>query len=296
MGKTTGIAYADSTRNAWSGCTKISPGCNHCYAEAFQRFVRGKNPATGEAKNWGAGAPRVEHLQGFARDLWKWNRQAEKEIAAGTRERWIVFVNTQSDFFDNEVPQEWRDVAWSVIRDCTSLMILLVTKRIGNAHAMLPADWGGGYRNVCIIATIVNREEADRDLVKLMRTPARWRGVSYEPALEFIDWAEEFKIMEDSLSEFPDVGVDRLLDWLIIGGESDQGGAKARPFDLQWARMAVTACATYGVACFMKQLGAKPYDSTAVHLPPAELILMRDPAGENPNEWPEELRVREYPA
>lgn len=68
MGRSTGIAWTRSTRNFWSGCTKVGPGCDGCYAEAFNRFTRGKNETTGQAMNWGPGAPRIEHLRGAMKE------------------------------------------------------------------------------------------------------------------------------------------------------------------------------------------------------------------------------------
>ena len=79
---------------------------------------------------------------------------------------------------------------------------------------------------------------------------------------------------------------------MIVGGESGPG---ARPFDVAWARSVVAQCKAASVPCFVKQLGARPFDSTVVHLPPPELIFMKSAKGGDPSEWSPDLRVREFP-
>jgi protein gp37 len=304
VGRATGISWTRSTRNFWSGCTKVGPGCDGCYAEAFNRFTKGKNAATGQAINWGPGAPRIQHLEGAAKDLRKWN-----EICAIERERgvvsekdksgwsrpgfWPVFLNSHSDFFDNEVDQSWRDYACRVIEDCPNLTFLLVTKRIGNARGMLPSAWMLQHLqpNVWLGATIVNQVEADRDLGKLIGTPAAVHFVSYEPAIGAVDWAPWLKRSETSIDYAQRVGHDAppgssdRIDWLIAGGESDQSGHETRVFNIAWARSAIAQCRAHGAAPFVKQLGSNPYGAERP----------RDRAGADPTEWPEDLRVQEFP-
>lgn len=319
MAEKTGIAWCDSTRNFWTGCTKIGPGCDGCYAEAFDRWTSGKDPETGESVHWGPGRPREPHLDGAARDLRRWNRRAAEEIAAGTRRVWRVFINSQSDFFDNEVEPAWREYAWSVIRECRALTFLLLTKRIGNVRAMLPADWGGaGYPNVWIGATVVNQEEADRDLPKLLGLPATVRWVSYEPALGPIDFRRWLEIDRRVGSrEWVRSGFSPEIDWIIVGGESTQAGHPARPFELAFARSTIEQCRAAGVACFVKQLGdaiSVPNDSGGEwpdedafgdaipdqYWPQYQgehvVIRLREIGSKTPSAWPRDLRVQEFPA
>lgn len=291
MAKTTGIAWARSTRNLWAGCTKIGPGCDGCYAEAFQRWVQGKDPETGEAKNWGPGRPRLPYLLGAFKDLRSWNRQAGIEAAGGAMWNgrvgfWPVFLNTQSDFFDNDAPQEWRDVSYPVIEACTNLTIFLVTKRIGNVAKMVPARWleHGFPSHVRLLITVVNQAEADRDIQKLLELPCK-NGISCEPALEAIDWRPWLKPCGPNIVSPDPHGRDRALEWIIVGGESAQAGHPARWFDIEWARSTIAAGRDVGVPVFVKQLGSYyAYDAG-----------LKDDAGEDPAEWPEDLRVREFP-
>lgn len=306
MAETTGIAYVHHSRNFWTGCTKVGPGCDGCYAEAFQRWIRGKDPETGEAKNWGPGRARVPHLEGAAKDLRRWNRKA---AAAGERRR--VFINTQSDTFDNEAPQEWREFMWPVLVECTWLDILLVTKRVGNVHRMVPIWWMGygsfavrGPQwpdNIRVLATIVNQEEADRDISKLLELPCK-NGVSYEPALGPVNWAPHMPRTPDRQkgTEWDSVGIQ----WLIVGGESDQAGHQTRPFFLDWAHNAIEQGHAAGVPVFLKQLGSQPvrfvpeadYGGGVLHEEHYDMIELKAEGGKDPAEWDPELRVQEVPA
>lgn len=277
MAETTAIGWTDSTFNPWIGCTKISPGCDGCYAESGnQRFHQGRN--------WGSGAPRHRTRPDNWRLPVKWNRRAKIEQDAGISKRWLVFCASQADIFDNEVPQEWRDDLWELIRATPYLTWQLVTKRIGNALTMLPEDWGNGYPNVWLISTIVNQEEADRDITKLLRVPAIIHGVSYEPALGEVDWSRYLVPWNHSENRY---GV--RLDWIIVGGESSQPNHPARPFVLGWAKRTIAQCREAGVACFVKQLGSRPTNREG------ERHAGISGKGDQPHEWPEALRVQELP-
>lgn len=268
MGKNTAIAWTDSTWNPWWGCTKVSPACNHCYAEAFAKRVG--------QKIWGAGAPRRYFGDAHWQEPLKWERVARRD---GKPHR--VFCASMADVFDNEVGQEYRERLWALIRETPHLTWQLLTKRIGNAQAMLPADFSPDtYPHVWVGMTVVTQEEVDRDIGKLRAIPARVRWLSIEPQLE------EIKIPTGA-------------QWVVTGGES---GAKARPYNLDWARSVVRQCRESGIAPFVKQLGARPgyltmkgYGGQWNDFYCAGLRL-KDRAGADPAEWPWDIRVREFPA
>ncbi len=280
MAETTGIAWTRSSWSPWIGCTEVSPGCDHCYARVLDARHQ-----YGGATHWGAGTPR------YRTKSWQhpvaWNKRA-----AASGERWTVFPSL-CDPFDNEVPEEWRHDLWRLIRATPALTWLLLTKRIGNVAKMHP---GGEYENVWIGASVVNHEEADRDIPKLLATPATKRFVSYEPALGPIEWRDPPNdIGEPRFSYLERVdGEGPRIDWLIIGGESNQGKHKARPFDIAWARSTVKQCRAAGVPVFVKQLGSAPYDSSATYVP-FDVLFIKDRAGADPAEWPEDMRVQEFP-
>jgi protein gp37 len=143
-----------------------------------------------------------------------------------------VFCASLADVFDNEVAQEWRDDLWTLIRETPNLRWLLLTKRIGNAPKMLPADWP--YPNAGLGSSIVTQAEWDRDYHKLAALPAAFHFVSDEPTLERID-----------------IG-DARPDWIITGGESGRG---FRPLDMDIVRHMRDQCARNGIAFHHKQNG-----------------------------------------
>jgi len=290
MGEHTGIAWCDHTWNPWWGCTKVGPGCDHCYAEKWAA-------RTGHAV-WGSGTPRRFFGDEHWREPLKWDAKAAR---AGKMTK--VFCASMADVFDNEIEQRHRDRIWDLVRTCPSIIWQIVTKRIGNAARMLPADWGNGWRNVWLIATVVDQAEADRDVPKLLATPARVRGLSIEPQLGPIDLRRinTGRQPEGSGFEYIDAlsgigwfdGVDGFcilnlkyprIDWVITGGESGKVGV-ARPYRIEWARSLIAQCRGAGVACFVKQLGSNCADSS----------VLRAAKGDDPAEWPRDIRVREFP-
>jgi protein gp37 len=212
MAEHTAIAWTDHTSGAWIGCTRVGPGCDNCYAEALDRtrFSKTLGGATKEHPivHWGVGAPRYERLKNFESDIRLFNRKA---IKAYTRRR--VFVNSMADFFDNEVPQAWRNRALDVMVECEALDFQLLTKRPGNIRKMIPVAWmsGGLPKNFWLGATIATQQEAKRDIATLLDVPAKVRFLSCEPLIEALDLRGPLATGE--------------LHWVICGGES---GSKAR--------------------------------------------------------------------
>ncbi|MBP7548708.1 MAG: DUF5131 family protein [Gemmatimonadaceae bacterium] len=292
MAEETGIAWTRSTFNGWVGCQKIGPGCDNCYAEAQDR--RWGND------RWGPHAIRTRTSPAYWRKPFGWNAHA-----AASGQFWPVFCSSLADVFDNAVPQAWRDDLWALIRATPHLTWQLVTKRIGNAARMLPADWGEGYPNVWLLSTIVTQNEADRDIPKLLCTPARTRGLSMEPLLEavtltalsntaglaegqpYLNALGGYAWAADPPDYYDTCTVGGKLDWIIVGGESMQGGA-CRPFDLAWARALRGECYDANVAFFMKQTGSLVFD----HERP--ISRSRGP-GADPAKWEHWLRVRQFP-
>ena len=260
MATKTEIAWTDSTFNPWIGCTKVGPGCDGCYAEA-----QDKRKLLGGVTHWGPGVPRHRTCASYWKQPAKWNKEA-----ARTGNRHLVFCASQADVFDNEVTAQWRTDLFDLIRSTPALTWQIVTKRIGNAKAMLPPDWDAGYPNVWLISTIVDQAEANRDLPKLLAIPAQVHGASYEPALGPVDWTPWFTLG---------------LKWVIVGGESAQRGHATRPFDLAWARSTIAQCRKAGAFPFVKQLGSRHSMG----------IKLRDRAGTDPSEWPADIQVRDYP-
>lgn len=229
MGENSEISWTDHTFNPWIGCTKVSPACDHCYAErdnGRRKWVTG----------WGPGVPR-RRTKTWGQPI-KWNKDAE---ANDTRPR--VFCASLADVFDNEVPPEWRADLFNLISITPNLRWILLTKRIGNAAKMLPWDWKDGYENVGLMATLANQEEWDRDFPKLMDTPARWRGVSAEPLLGPISIGGGKAGFSWDAPK---------VDWIITGGESGPG---YRALNMDWVRHIRDQCHWAGITFHHKQNG-----------------------------------------
>jgi protein gp37 len=179
------------------------------------------------------------------------------DLAAARRR---VFCSSLADVFDNEVPDQWRWDLFALIKQTPNLDWLLLTKRIGNASRMLNAaasavqdDFPGAstwdkrpWPNVWIGATIATQAEAERDIPKLFQVPAVIRFVSMEPLLEAVDLTRVQHL--------------KMLDWVIVGGES---GSEARPMHPAWPRALRDQCAAAGIPFLFKQHGewASPNDS-----------------------------------
>jgi protein gp37 len=242
MAATTEIAWADATHNQWTGCTRVSPGCDNCYAaERARRFVK-------TFGSWEPGAPRKRNGTATLRQPHRWNRTA---AAAGLRRR--VFSASMSDVFDNQAPPEWRRELFDLIRATPALDWQVLTKRPQNAAKMRPPDWGAGYPNVWVGVTAENQAEADRRIPILQAIPAHVRFLSCEPLLEPLR---------------PDLAG---IGWVICGGES---GHSARPMSPDWARLLRDQRAAAGVPFFMKQMSGTPGKVPAI---PADLMIRQFP-------------------
>lgn len=285
MADQSNIAWTKSTFNPWIGCTKVGPGCDGCYAEALDARMQ-----YGGGKHWGVGVPRYRTKEANWEKPLAWNKAAPESEFAGRRGFWPVFCASLADVFDNEVPFMWRVDLWNVIRSTPNLSWLLVTKRIGNVSKMVPWIWmrDGFPPNVRLLITVVNQEEADRDIPKLLALPCK-NGVSYEPALGPIDFEaiprDDPEHPHPPYYDFPD------LEWVIVGGESDQSGHKARQFNIEWARSTVRQCYAAGVPVFVKQVGDYCTRSAHEH----DRLSVRTRGGGDPADWPVDLRVREFP-
>ncbi|MGT2505733.1 phage Gp37/Gp68 family protein [Cupriavidus basilensis] len=289
MSENSKIEWTDHTFNPWEGCQKVGPGCDHCYAETRNARFSG-----GTALNWGPGAPRRRTSATNWRKPLAWNANHDAFFAEhGRRQR--VFCASLADVFDNAVSAQWRFDLLRLIVDTPNLDWLLLTKRIGNAAEMLEQamralthgreGWSENYLpNVWLGATICNQEEADRDIPKLLASPAEVRFLSMEPLLGPVDvsrWldptgvhcmdvcADTRYVKDDEVETYTAngecvplcpacglsaswTGYDDGIDWAIVGGESS---ASARPMHPDWARSLRDQCTAAGVPFLFKQWG-----------------------------------------
>ncbi len=306
-----GISWTDETWNPIRGCSRVSEGCRHCYAETVaHRFSGPGKPYEGLTNAQGRWNGTIRVVEAHLRDPLRWQRPRR------------VFVNSMSDLFHENVSDETIDRIFAVMALAPQHTFQVLTKRPERmrayvdsraemlvyrdaaeylatpiADALRSVSRAGGHDwpqnapfavqswplpNVWLGVSVEDQATADARIPLLLQTPAAVRFISAEPLLGPVDLAYPCFNGADSF------GVLEGLHWVIVGGES---GAGARPFDVEWARALVRQCKDAGVACFVKQLGARPYDSLLTW----EALGRRDGKWDDPSEWPEHLRVQEFP-
>jgi protein gp37 len=228
------IEWTRHTFNPWWGCVKVSPACDHCYAEKFANYA--SNAAFGVRVTWGPGGRRAYASEKSWADPVKWNAQARRE---GVRRR--VFCASMADVFEGgSAEAQSRDRLWKMIESTQSLDWLLLTKRPINIMRLIPERWRAQLPgNVWVGTTIENQEWTDRRLPALLEVPAVVRFVSAEPLLGPLDLSKYLHRMS-------------RIDWVILGGES---GVSARPTPIEWYRSARDQVVGAQVPLFFKQWG-----------------------------------------
>ena len=264
MGETTAISWCDHTFNPWIGCMKLSPACDGCYAWAMMDRRYGRVQFGGPGI--GTGSRALTSDSNWKQPL-RWNRKAAE---AGTHP--FVFGGSLMDPFDKHVPPAWRRRYFEeVIRPTPNLVWLLLTKR-PQLIIDLAEDAGGLPPNVGLGTTCEDQERWDQNVPHLVTakavTGALFAFVSAEPLLGRINprvapvtadmkrrfgWWTQTVAHFDPLHRFTDRRFK--LDWIITGGETDQGGHKARPTHPQWIRAFRDACADTDTPYHHKQNG-----------------------------------------
>lgn len=305
------IQWTDETWNPVTGCTKVSEGCRNCYAERLApRVFAGQTVETDKGKMFPRRFTDVRtHADRLDKPM-RWRKPRR------------VFVNSMSDLFHEDVPEEFLAEVFNVMASgtrtcnhrngsslCTEECVgenahtfQILTKRPERMREMLSE----GLSRVC------STWNGTTDALPLMMEvgqwplPNVWLGVSVEDQ-ETAD--ERIPILLDTPAAVRFVSAEPLLeavnlranlsalDWVIVGGES---GPKARPCDIAWIRSIVKQCRAAGVAPHVKQMGANfgcRTDQDCTDPGPGEWmpIDLHDPKGGNMGEWPEDVRVREVP-
>lgn len=309
----TQIEWTDRVWNPVTGCTKVSQGCKHCYAETVaNRFWKRLYPLWQSDGGWGV-RPFTEvrtHADKLTEPL-KWRKSQR------------VFVNSMSDLFHEAVPDEFIDQVFAVMALAPQHTFQVLTKRpermldycrtLGRHHttdrvslaakALQPDGEGFWYTlrgggaflpNVHLGVSVEDQQTADARIPLLLRTPAALRFISAEPLLGRINLAPRWTLQSaqsEALAEWAPI-----LDWVIVGGES---GADARPCDVAWVRGIVRQCQAASVPVFVKQLGASVAVSEATCSLERAIrdggYELKSRKGSDMTEWPEDLRVRQMP-
>lgn len=304
MSGKTNIEWAEKVWNPTIGCTRVSPGCAHCYAfEVHDKRHKGYMAALARGeklklpKQYAKPFKDFQFFGGRLQDPMHWRKPAR------------IFVNSMSDVFHERMTIEFWSAMVTTMTLCPQHQFLILTKRADRMMDFCqqvsppPNAWMG--------VTVENQKAADERIPYLLKTPAAVRWLSVEPMLERIEfkWSHFVPFGESGRSH---------IQWLVLGGES---GPKSRHFYVEWARDVRKFCQKTGTPLFIKQLGSFCLDhndqgfegeephcwpaGTADKLPVPEddemqgdpiPIRLKDRKGGDMAEWPEDLRIREYPS
>lgn len=254
------IAWTHHTFNPWVGCTKVSPGCVHCYAETLNhRWGKG---------NWGPEAPRSRTSENYWKQPLAWNKEAER---VGDMHR--VFCASMADVGedrDDLIPAR-MDLS-VMIENTPELHWLLLTKRPENMVRLF-ARWRstGWPENVWVGTSVENQDAADKRIPELLKIPCATKFLSVEPMIGPVDLQYFLGKLPEDEDGAPYPGP---IDWVICGGESGPG---FRPMEIAWARDLKEQCERNEVSFFMKQLGGHPEKH------------------EDLGDIPKDLRIRDFP-
>jgi protein gp37 len=290
---TTKIQWTDQTWNPIVGCSKISAGCQNCYAFSA------------------ANSARLQQFQQYQK-VAKWDGTVElvesqllKPLSWKKPQR--IFVCSMSDLFHESIPFDWIDQIFAVMAIANHHTFQILTKRPGHIQEYLEsepeerilkvlenldlksnflliaqelaikhfqhylkktASFQNFFPNVWLGTTVENQKTANSRIALLFDTMAQVRFLSCEPLLE-------------------NLKLDLTgINWVIVGGES---GTNARPCHLTWIRSLVNQCQASEVPVFVKQLGSNVIDSQG------NKIKLKHPKGGNLDEFPADLQLREFP-
>jgi protein gp37 len=297
----------------------VSPGCTNCYAMTQAH----RWPQFGKLTRPG---PNGMVWTGEVRTI-----DALLNIPLSWRTPRLVFVNSQSDTFHAKVPTAFIDWMFAVMGICHWHVFQVLTKRadrmldycsssetlgrvtaiaarlltqVGEISIKSIDDGLPGFQlpNVWLGVSAEDEERADERIALLLKTPAAVRFVSCEPLLGPIDFnnlsdgPENLNALtglrENPFGDVVERRIDKALDWVIVGGES---GLRARSADLAWIRSIVDQCRRAHVPVFVKQIGAKPYETDPEDPGRRRPLYPKDRKGSNELEWSEDLRVRQFP-
>lgn len=305
MAENSKISWTDNTFNPWLGCTKVSSGCDRCYAETLMDLRYGK-------VKWGPNGTRVKTSpQNWNKPL-KWDREAK---AAGIRcrvfcasladvcEQWdgpilhhgglqlfhgsdteehrmqrhgYVYEALRSSDRPPVTMDDLRSDLISLIKRTPNLDWLILTKRADRVLLIPPLP------NVWMGVTIEGEgiKDGHGDFVD-----SRWRNY----LMHINQYAVRWISYEPALARLPIENWAVAPDWIIFGGESDQS-EKARAFDIAWLRDGLAQCRNRGIVPFVKQMGSFPVERKT-----GSTFHFKDKAGADPDEWDREFVVQEFP-
>lgn len=294
MSDKTGIEWTDATWNPTTGCDKVSPGCDHCYAMTLAPRLKAMGSPRyqndGDPKTSGPGFGFTMHPDALDQPL-RWTKPRR------------IFVNSMSDLFHSDMSLDFLAEVFAVMSMAPQHTFQVLTKRPGVMRSVLTRNVApipgasmpfkmlvdaarmkrgvsvlpdsrqpdGTYawplRNVWLGTSVEDQKRADLRIPALLATPAAIRFLSMEPLLGPVSfrWAKWAPLVNASHLD----GL-RGIDWVIVGGESGRG---ARPMHADWARSLRDECTAAGVAFHFKQWGSHDEHGAPMHKKAAGRLL-----------------------
>lgn len=219
MGDNTGIEWTDATWNPVTGCTKISAGCKNCYAEKMAERLQKMGQAN--------------YKDGFKLTLQPHMLEIPKRWTRARK----IFVNSMSDLFHRDVPDDYIKQVFDVMRACPQHVFQVLTKRSKRLVEYSNSNRGGLHApNVWIGVSVENEEQTER-IEHLNDAHCFLKFISAEPLLGHLNLSPVQL---------------KWIDWVIVGGES---GPNHRPIQPEWVRDIRDTCTLSDTAFFFKQWG-----------------------------------------
>jgi protein gp37 len=285
---TTTISWCDETINPIVGCSRISAGCERCYAETAAKTARLQQfPQYQKVSKWNG---TVEFVENQLEKPYEWKKSKK------------IFICSMADIFHENVPFDWVEEIFYMIENCPQHTFQILTKRpermieFFDWYIARNSDHSVGLQwsipdNIWLGVSCENQAMADKRIPLLMQIPAKVRFLSCEPLLEPInlskflpiEWSE---IAEDWIESWPGIGSysTDYPNWIIVGLES---GSNARRCDLQAVHSIINQCQTAKVKVFCKQLGTVWAKESGTY--------KQDRKGASPELWDKSFNVQEFP-
>ena len=298
---------AGDTWNPLAGCKEVSPGCTNCYAAvmAHRLAAMGQRKYAGTTKKLPNGKVVWTNKINLHRPSLRIPLERKKPT--------MYFVNSMADLFHEDVPEEFIDEVFCVMGIAHWHTFQVLTKRADRladymSKRLKIEDWYDHWYSfsgesmafqdfplpsVWLGVSVEDQQCADERIPHLLRTPAAVRFLSCEPLLGPIEFSDVTK-RSDAVGQLGKKAMSGI-DWCIVGGESGHG---ARPFIMDWGMSIIRQCKAAGIPAFMKQVGSNPFISehvSAKGLTTSCWGPIKDSKGGVMEEWPLDLRVREFP-
>ena len=288
------IECTDATWNPVTGCTKVSPGCKHCYAERHWTRLRGNRGTIYYGRSFTDIQTHPERLDQPQR--WRKPR--------------LIFVNSMSDLFHPEVPFEFIHSMWRHMAASHQHIYQILTKRVERAaqffawNDRLPASerLRPHCKHIWFGASVEDQETADDRIPQLLRLPVAVRWICVEPMLAPVDLSPWLGLTTSAAGaggesrcqhcRWDNAGArpaSAAIHWLVVGGES---GPRARACHVNWIADTLRECRKAGIAAFVRHLGSAAHWDHA-----GETCLMPKSSRKigSVAHWPAPLQMQAYP-